>query len=120
MCPAKAIRVIENDSYLPPHGNYDRRIRNIIWAQSGNGGVLLSATGNDLPIRNIFDDLLLDACQVTNPAIDPLRETIETKIFFGRKPSKLEFSIDANNDNNISLKTEFMPNYDRSYELRVY
>jgi len=69
MCPGNAIRIIKNDSYLPPHGNYTQRIRNIIWAQSGAGGVLLSATGNDRPIRSIFDDLLLDACQVTNPSI---------------------------------------------------
>ncbi|KKM05432.1 hypothetical protein LCGC14_1754200, partial [marine sediment metagenome] len=84
MCPGKAIQIVHNNSYLPPHGNYTTKIRNIIWAQSGEGGVLLSATGNDRPIRSIFDDLLLDACQVTNPSIDPLRETIETKIFFGR------------------------------------
>ncbi len=119
MCPASAIRIVENDSFLPPHGNYDRRIRNIIWAQSGNGGVLLSATGNDLPIKNIFDDLLIDACQVTNPAIDPLRETIETKIFFGRKPKKLDFSVDPTDPNKISLKTEFLPNFEIDMPIMI-
>ncbi|MFO8019255.1 MAG: glutamate synthase-related protein [Promethearchaeia archaeon] len=110
MCPGGAIQIVENKSYLPPHGNYDRRIRNIIWAQSGKGGVLLSATGNDRSIRNIFDDLLLDACQVTNPSIDPLRETIETRIFFGRKPRKINFCVNKDDPNQISLKTELMPN----------
>ena len=119
MCPGKAIRVIQNDSYLPPHGNYTRRIRNIIWAQSGNGGVLLSATGNDRPIRVIFDDLLLDACQVTNPAIDPLRETIETKIFFGRKPQKLEFAVDENDSSKFSLKTKLMPHFEIDMPIMV-
>jgi glutamate synthase domain-containing protein 2 len=119
MCPGKAIRVIQNDSYLPPHGNYTRRIRNIIWAQSGNGGVLLSATGNDRPIRVIFDDLLLDACQVTNPAIDPLRETIETKIFFGRKPQKLEFTVDENDSSEFSLKTKLMPHFEIDMPIMV-
>jgi glutamate synthase domain-containing protein 2 len=119
MCPGKAIRVIKNDSYLPPHGNYTRRIRNIIWAQSGNGGVLLSATGNDRPIRTIFDDLLLDACQVTNPAIDPLRETIETKVFFGRKPKKLEFTMDEADPSKVSLKTEFFPHFEIDSPLMI-
>ena len=119
MCPGKAIRVVQNDSYLPAHGNYTRRIRNIIWAQSGNGGVLLSATGNDRPIRTIFDDLLLDACQVTNPSIDPLRETIETKVFFGRKPGRLDFFVDKDNEEKVSLKTEFMPNFEIDMPIMI-
>lgn len=119
MCPGKAIRVVQNDSYLPPHGNYTQRIRNIIWAQSGNGGVLLSATGNDRPIRSIFDDLLLDACQVTNPAIDPLRETIETKVFFGRKPQKLDFSMDPINPDKVSLKTKFYPHFEIDMPIMI-
>ncbi|MFX0188936.1 MAG: glutamate synthase-related protein [Candidatus Hodarchaeota archaeon] len=119
MCPGKAIQVVQNESYLPPHGHYTRRIRNIIWAQSGNGGVLLSATGNDRPIRTIFDDLLLDACQVTNPAIDPLRETIETKVFFGRKPSKLEFLMDEKDPAKVSLKTEFYPHFEIDMPIMV-
>jgi NAD-dependent dihydropyrimidine dehydrogenase PreA subunit len=119
MCPAGAIKIHENKSYLPPHGNYNRRIRNIIWAQSGNGGVLLSATGNDRPIRTIFDDLLLDACQVTNPSIDPLRETIETRVFFGRKPKKINFSTESNDPNQISLKTEFMPNFEIDMPIMI-
>ncbi|MGV9172443.1 MAG: glutamate synthase-related protein [Promethearchaeia archaeon] len=119
MCPGGAIRIVENKSYLPPHGNYDRRIRNIIWAQSGNGGVLLSATGNDRPIRSIFDDLLLDACQVTNPSIDPLRETIETRVFFGRKPKKINFSTANDNLDQVSLKTEFMPNFEIDMPIMI-
>ncbi|MFW9824035.1 MAG: glutamate synthase-related protein [Candidatus Thorarchaeota archaeon] len=119
MCPAHAIQILQNDSYLPQHGNYTRKIRNIIWAQSGNGGVLLSATGNDRPIRSIFDDLLLDACQVTNPSIDPLRETIETKINFGRKPEKLEFEYESDNINDISLKTKLFPNFDIDMPIMV-
>jgi len=119
MCPEKAIHISQNESYLPPHGNYTRKIRNIIWAQSGNGGVLLSATGNDRPIRSIFDDLLLDACQVTNPSIDPLRETIETKIFFGRKPKKLEFIVESDDLNDVSLKTKIDPNFEIDMPIMI-
>ncbi|KKM69698.1 hypothetical protein LCGC14_1448150 [marine sediment metagenome] len=119
MCPGKAIRIIQNDAYLPQHGNYTRKIRNMIWAQSGNGGVLLSATGNDRPIRSIFDDLLLDACQVTNPSIDPLRETIETKINFGRKPKQLNFTGESDDITDISLKTNLFPNFDIDMPIMV-
>jgi glutamate synthase domain-containing protein 2 len=119
MCPGKAIHISQSESYLPPHGNYTRKIRNIIWAQSGNGGVLLSATGNDRPIRSIFDDLLLDACQVTNPSIDPLRESIETKIFFGRKPEKLEFSLESEDLNDVSVKTKIPPNFEIDMPIMV-
>ena len=118
-CPGKAILIAQNNSYLPPHGNYTTKIRNIIWAQSGEGGVLLSATGNDRPIRSIFDDLLLDACQVTNPSIDPLRETIETKIFFGRKPKSLEFIAESDDLNDVSLKTKILPNFEIDMPLMV-
>ncbi|MFX0074008.1 MAG: glutamate synthase-related protein [Candidatus Hermodarchaeota archaeon] len=119
MCPEKAIHISKSESYLPPHGNYTRKIRNIIWAQSGNGGVLLSATGNDRPIRSIFDDLLLDACQVTNPSIDPLRETIETKIFFGRKPKSLEFIMKSDALADVSFKTPIYPNFEINMPIMV-
>ena len=119
MCPEQAIYISENRSCLPPHGNYTRKVRNIIWAQSGSGGVLLSATGNDRPIRSIFDDLLLDACQVTNPSIDPLRETIETQVFFGRKPKQLDVLMDRDELNEISLTTKFLPNFELAMPLMI-
>ena len=46
--------------------------------------------GNDKPYLSIFDHLVLDACQVTNPSIDPLREPMELRTFLGRKPDKVE------------------------------
>ena len=119
MCPNKAIYITSNEECLPSHGNYSKKIRNIIWAQSGNGGVLLSATGNDRPIRSIFDDLLLDACQVTNPSIDPLRETIETKILLGRKPKKLEFDGESDDLSKISLTTNFLSNLEIDMPLMI-
>ena len=48
--------------------------------------MLLTGMGNDRPYLRIFDHLLLDACQVTNPSIDPLREPMELRTFLGRKP----------------------------------
>ena len=36
-----------------------------------------------------WDKLLINASQVTNPSIDPLREPMETKTFLGRKPTHI-------------------------------
>lgn len=46
--------------------------------------------GNDRPYPVYWDHLLLNASQVTNPSIDPLREPMELRTFLGRKPERLE------------------------------
>ena len=56
----------------------------------GSGGVLLSSMGNPKEYPVYWDKLLLNASQVTNPPIDPLREPMETKTFLGRKPTQIE------------------------------
>ncbi|MBD3354188.1 MAG: FMN-binding glutamate synthase family protein [Candidatus Lokiarchaeota archaeon] len=119
-CPGSAITIEENKTLVyPPHGGYPARIRRIIQSQSGTGGVMLSSTGNDLEYRTIFDDILLDACQVTNPSIDPLREPVETKVFLGRKPEKLEFQVDPVNPEKVELKSEFPPNFEMEIPVMV-
>jgi glutamate synthase domain-containing protein 2 len=115
-CPQEAITIIENPMAYAPHGSYTERIRRIGWEQAGTGGVMLTSCGNDLPYQMIFDDLILDAAQVTNPAIDPLREPIETKTFFGGKPSKLEIVEDKGS---VKLKNEVPPNIELSMPIMV-
>ncbi|MHA1269940.1 MAG: glutamate synthase-related protein [Candidatus Helarchaeota archaeon] len=107
MCPRNAIEVKPNLFHYAPHYNYDDRIRRIIYEQSSTGGVLLASCGNDLPYHHVFDDLLIDACQVTNPAIDPLREPIETRVFVGKKVANLDFQV---NPGDVLLEMEFPPN----------
>ena len=48
--------------------------------------------GNDQPYHIYWEHLLLDACQVTNPSIDPLREPMELRTYLGSKltDSKIE------------------------------
>jgi len=106
MCPQNAIKISVNMFQYAPHYNYSDRIRRIIYEQSSTGGVLLASSGNDLPYHHTFDDLLMDACQVTNPAIDPLREPIETNIFVGRKLSQLEMEVDPRD---VILAMEYPP-----------
>lgn len=92
MCPQHAISIIPGDIHYAPHSTFNERQRMIIYEQASSGGVLLSGMGTDLPYMSIFDDLLLDACQVTNPSIDPLREPVETLTYIGRKPKSLRVS----------------------------
>lgn len=40
--------------------------------------------------------MLINASQVTNPSIDPLREPMETKVFLGKKPGQLEMDKEGN------------------------
>ena len=56
---------------------------------------MLTGMGNDKPYLKIFDHLVLDACQVTNPSIDPLREPMELRTYLGRKPDSVEVESDG-------------------------
>ena len=90
-CPAGAIFITEDGNRFR-HGSVftDDDIREIL-LQAETGGVLLSsmgASGKDIPIY--FDRLLLNASQVTNPSIDPLREPMETAVFLGRRPEGIQ------------------------------
>ena len=50
--------------------------------------MLLSSMGNPKPMPVYWDSLLINASQVTNPPIDPLREPMETRVFLGKKQVK--------------------------------
>jgi glutamate synthase domain-containing protein 2 len=91
-CPTGAIEIEVIPDQFPPHANFTERIRRGIISQASTGGVLLSSCGTDVEHPIIFDEILLDAAQVTNPSIDPLREEIETITFLGRRSGKLTVS----------------------------
>ena len=48
--------------------------------------------GCDKPHYTYWDRLLLNASQVTNPSIDPLREPMEIRTYLGAKPDQLELA----------------------------
>ena len=95
MCPARCIEIATKPSGLPPHASYTERVRQGINAQASSGGVLLCSCGTDMPYGMIFDDLILDAAQVTNPSIDPLREQVETRTYVGRRSGRVVLSGDG-------------------------
>mgnify|MGYP005850175885 CR=1 FL=1 len=105
-CPTDAIKIVPNPSRPHPHHGWPWEYVLDIYQKAHTGTITVTGIGNDLPYRNYFDHLVLDACQVTNPSIDPLREPMELRTYLGRKPEKLELKGDGNK---VSLKTKLPP-----------
>ena len=90
------------------HPVWTTPIKENIFKQAESGKILFGGMGNAAQYPILFDHLVLDACQVTNPSIDPLREPMELRTYIGKKPKQLEFTQGANND--TSLVTKLTPN----------
>jgi glutamate synthase domain-containing protein 2 len=103
LCPTRALIVKKYPLEFRENKNWSETTIKEIYKQSQTGGVLLSSMGNPNPFPIYWDKILLNASQVTNPSIDPLREPMETKVMIGRKPEKLEF------DSNGKLITKIPP-----------
>ncbi len=106
-CPTKALIVKPYEGSYRPNAYWTKEIISDIIKQAEQGGVILTGTGNDKPHKIYFDHILLNASQVTNPSIDPLREPMELRTFLGRKPDKLDIEIV---DGEVEIKTELHPN----------
>lgn len=106
-CPQRAITIRPNPQHLRPHPLWTDSHRKNLWIQAETGGVLLTGMGNDLPYPVLWDHLLLDACQVTNPSIDPLREPMELRTFLGSRPDEIEVVASGEG---YALASEVPPN----------
>ncbi|MBR0510164.1 MAG: alpha-hydroxy-acid oxidizing protein [Clostridia bacterium] len=95
LCPTRALKIVKSDCRLRENANWDNDTVREIYKQANTGGVLLSSMGNPKPLPVYWDRLLINASQVTNPPIDPLREPMETRVFLGKKPEKLERGPDG-------------------------
>ena len=89
-CPTHALKIEKNLCTLRESANWSSDAVEEIWKQAATGGVLLSAMGNPQPYPIYWDKILLNASQVTNPSIDPLREPMEIRTILGRKPDRLQ------------------------------
>ena len=88
MCPTGALRIVPNSGICRAnHYWHEDQLRDI-WRQAESAGSTLTGMGCDRNYPVYFDHLLLNASQVTNPSIDPLREPMETRTFLGRKPER--------------------------------
>ena len=79
LCPTRALKIVKTDHTFQENANWTGQTIQEIYRQADSGGVLLSSMGNPNPYPVYFDKLLINASQVTNPSIDPLREPMETK-----------------------------------------
>ena len=90
LCPTKALKIVPNQNSFRPNANWQQKYLTEIYKQAESGGVLLSSMGNPEPFPVYFDKILINASQVTNPSIDPLREPMETRVFLGAKPQSIQ------------------------------
>lgn len=90
VCTTRALKIVKTDNTFKENANWSEKTIKEIYKQAESGGVLLSSMGNPENYPVYFDRILLNASQVTNPSIDPLREPMETKVFLGAKPDKVE------------------------------
>ena len=100
LCPTRALKIVKSDCRLRENANWDDGTIREVYKQAGSGGVLLSSMGNPKPLPVYWDKILINASQVTNPSIDPLREPMETRVFLGKKPR----SIARNEDGTLSCE----------------
>ena len=107
-CPTRALKIVKNDCAFRENANWDEDTIKEIYKQAGSGGVLLSSMGNPKRFPVYWDRILINASQVTNPPIDPLREPMETRVFLGKKPGSIQ------RDENGHLKCELSPQIELS------
>ena len=103
LCPTDALKIIHNRNSFRYNANWSQQTMTEVYKQAESGGVLLSSMGNPAPYPVYWDKILLNASQVTNPPIDPLREPMETKTFLGKKSTHVTY------DENGELVTKTPP-----------
>lgn len=93
LCPTDALVVKRNPNQFRENDYWTPLVLRNIYKQAETGGVLLTGMGCDKPYPVYWDRILLNASQVTNPSIDPLREPMELRTCIGRKPDVLDVKV---------------------------
>ncbi len=111
LCPTNALSIKNYPVEFKENSNWTKEMITNIQKQAESGGVLLTGMGNPTKKKIYWDHILLNASQVTNPSIDPLREPMELRTYLGRKPEKLEIGEDGQVNDfppQIELQTPIM------------
>ena len=108
LCPTHALKIVKSNNSFKENANWTQDRMLEIYKQAETGGVLLSSMGNPEPFPVYWDKILINASQVTNPPIDPLREPMETRTFLGAKPKDIE------RDKNGDIITKLPPQLELS------
>ena len=106
LCPTKALKIVKSDNCFKENANWTQANMTSIYKQADTAGVLLSSMGNPEPLPVYWDKILINASQVTNPPIDPLREPMETRTFLGAKPKDIVKDKSGNIVNNLPPQLE--------------
>ena len=101
LCLTHALKIVKSGNTYRENFNWSGKSMNELYRQAESGGVLLSSMGNPEPHPVYFDKILINASQVTNPSIDPLREPMETRVTLGAKPQIVERDENGNIKNNL-------------------
>ena len=105
-CPTNAISIRKNPNANRDNANWNLEAIRDLKRQAESGAVILTGMGCDKPQYTYWDKLLLNASQVTNPSIDPLREPMEIRTYLGTKPDKLDMVVE---NGEPTLKTQLTP-----------
>ena len=103
LCPTRALKIVKSDLTFKQNDNWHAQNIKEIYKQAKTGGVLLSSMGNPEKYPVYFDKILINASQVTNPSIDPLREPMETKVSLGKR------NVEIVRDNKGNIKNVLPP-----------
>ena len=90
VCPTHALKIVKSDDTYKINSNWSNDTINEVYRQANSGGVLLSSMGNPKEYPVFWDKMLINASQVTNPPIDPLREPMETKLWLGKRTAEIK------------------------------
>ena len=90
VCPTHALKIVKSDDTYKINSNWSNQTINEVYRQANSGGVLLSSMGNPKEYPVFWDKMLINASQVTNPPIDPLREPMETKLWLGKRTAQVK------------------------------
>ena len=102
LCPTRALKIVKTDHTFKENANWSGQTIKEVYRQAGSGGVLLSSMGNPKEYPVYWDKILINASQVTNPSIDPLREPMETRVYLGKKPDHIERDKNGKIVNNMT------------------
>lgn len=104
LCPTESITIKRKNFDIRPMAHWSSEELIDVIKQAEAGGILLTSMGNDKPQFSYFDRIVLNASQVTNPSIDPLREPMEIRTYIGKKENYVE--LEENGDFQVTLKTK--------------
>jgi glutamate synthase domain-containing protein 2 len=108
-CPTQALTITQTPLDYRENFNWRPEAIEDITRQAESGGMLLTGMGDDKSQPIYWDHLLLNASQVTNPSIDPLREPMELRTYLGRKPDRVEVQARTGQGGGVKLKTRIAP-----------